>query len=176
MQPAPLRRLWKKRQEAMASCLLFPLGSVPQQVPQRLNAAAHSHRGPPPLWHREPTEEPRFRRYCGRSGSCRTRRSRSFLLQPIHRPPFPLPHRQRLTAVNLSLCQLHAGGHRFDPSGNHRPPRRRMSEQPFPVRPSSVHRPASAPRCSVSVLEIPVEVIFCVTAVPRFAMPWTAFS
>ena len=28
----------------------------------------------------------------------------------------------------------------------------------------------------VSVLEIPVEVIFCVTAVPRFAMLWTAFS
>ena len=23
MQPAPLRRLWKKRQEAMASCLFF---------------------------------------------------------------------------------------------------------------------------------------------------------
>ena len=33
MQPAPLRRLWKKRQEAMASCLFFPSWLSPTAGP-----------------------------------------------------------------------------------------------------------------------------------------------
>ena len=154
----------------MASCLFFPSWLSPTAGPTAsLNAAAHSHRGPHALWRRGPTEEPRMSgEYRGRSGRCRTRRRRSSCRGGQSAARRLLRHvASELTAVDLSLCQLHAGG--TPPRSRRRspPPRRRMSEQPF----ASVRRLQPRRRCvcaamrPVSALEMPVEVIFCVTAV-----------